>query len=247
MGIRTSRCFCSAASLDRADAVALLRSEILAPLLALSGDDTLEAKHLIQSLKAALKRGPSAMAVAAICLSSSWKVPAEKLTVEAVVEMFERSFDMRKRFDGRVSVAAACSSETFKDWSAATRFNPTSAVDDCDTQQRLDNFNSFDELSRLCERGGAQSAICLLRSAWLQEQWAKAQRTGDPFVLPSRNVLPADAAYQGPISMDRVFIVVLSYCWAGPGEPDRTTLCFRTCVRCLRTWTRRVILMVSRS
>ena len=62
--------------------------------------------------------------------------------------------------------------------------------------------------------------MCLLRSIWLQEQLAEAQRTGTPFILPSRGALPEGAACSGPITKDAVFIVVLSYCWAGPGEPD---------------------------
>ena len=62
--------------------------------------------------------------------------------------------------------------------------------------------------------------MCLLRSTWLQEQLAEAQRTGTPFIVPSRGALPEGAAYSGHITKDTVFIVVLSYCLAAPGEPD---------------------------
>ena len=55
---------------------------------------------------------------------------------------------------------------------------------------------------------------------WLQEKFAEAQRTGFPFVLPSRNALPSDAVHSGPITEDQVYIIALSYCWAGPGRPD---------------------------
>ena len=70
--------------------------------------------------------------------------------------------------------------------------------DDGAKQQHVGNFNEFAELSRLCELGGAQSAICLMRSAWLQEQLAEARRTGVPFVMPSRNALPPEASTRGP-------------------------------------------------
>ena len=60
----------------------------------------------------------------------------------------------------------------------------------------------------------------ILKSAWLQEKFAEAQRTGVPFVLPSRNALPSDAAHSGPITEDQVYIVALSYCWGGPRQPD---------------------------
>ena len=62
--------------------------------------------------------------------------------------------------------------------------------------------------------------MCLLRSSWLQEQLAEAQRTGMPFIVPSRGALPEGAAYSGPMTEDTVFVVVLSYCTAGPGQPD---------------------------
>ena len=84
-------------------------------------------------------------------------------------------------------------------------------------QQREETFNDFQELSRLCVRGGKHSAMCLLRSAWLQEQ---RKRSTVPFVLPSRNKLPREAVYSGRIAEDSTFIIVLSYCWASPEHPD---------------------------
>ena len=86
--------------------------------------------------------------------------------------------------------------------------------------EKLNAYNDFEELPRLCVLGREQSAICFIRSSWLQEQLAEARRTGDPFVVPSRNALPPAAAYWGPMTKERVFVVALSYCWAGPGQPD---------------------------
>ena len=83
--------------------------------------------------------------------------------------------------------------------------------------QRKETFNDFRELSRLCVRGGKHSAMCLLRSAWLQEQ---RERNIVPFVLPSRNKLPPEAVYSGRIAEDCTFIIVLSCCWASPEHPD---------------------------
>ena len=110
-------------------------------------------------------------------------------------------------------------------WAAATEFDATSTLNEDGKQQHVNDFNDFEELSRLCERGCAQSGTCLLKSAWLQEKFAEAQRTDVPFVLPSRTALPSDASYPGPTTEDQVYITALSYCWAGPGQPDPTDVC----------------------
>ena len=68
-------------------------------------------------------------------------------------------------------------------------------------------------------RGGKHSAMCLLRSAWLQEKREEV-RIGAPFVLPSRNKLPREAVFSGRIAEDSTFIIVLSHCWARPEHPD---------------------------
>ena len=110
-------------------ALALFRSEVVDPLVATSSDGTVDAKDLLKQLKAAMKRGPSAMAVAALCLTStSGRVAHDKLTAEAIVDMFQTSFDERRGPDGRVSLAAACSSDTFQAWATATGFDPAAAA-----------------------------------------------------------------------------------------------------------------------
>ena len=86
-------------------------------------------------------------------------------------------------------------------------------------QQRVETFADFGELSRLCVLGGDKSAMCLLRSAWLQKKREEV-RTGSPFVLPSRNRVPREAVFSGRIAEDSTFIIVLSYCWASPTHPD---------------------------
>ena len=88
-----------------------------------------------------------------------------------------------------------------------------------DQEQREETFADFGELSRLCVEDGDKSAMCLLRSAWLQEKREEV-RTGSPFVLPSRNKLPREAVYSGRIADDSTFIIVLSYCWACQKHPD---------------------------
>ena len=85
--------------------------------------------------------------------------------------------------------------------------------------QDEETFNDFQELSRLCVRGRKHSAMCLLRSAWLQEKREEV-RFGAPFLLPSRNKLPRGAMYSGRIAEDSTFVIVLSYCWASPEHPD---------------------------
>ena len=180
----------------------------------------MDAKEFVKGLKAAL-REPATMTVAALCLlSTAGKVAHDNLAVEAVEGLFRSSFEDHKNSDGLVSFSALSSTDMFQAWAAATGFDATSTANEDGKQQHVNNFNDFEELSRLCERGGAQSGICLLKSAWLQEKFAEAQRTGVPFALPSRNALPSDAAYSGPITEDQVYIIALSYCWAGPGQPD---------------------------
>ena len=87
------------------------------------------------------------------------------------------------------------------------------------SQQSEETFSDFEELSRLCVLGGEHSAMCLLRSARLQEKREKF-RIGAPFVLPSRNKLPLEAVYSECIAEDSTFIIVLSYCWASPEHHD---------------------------
>ena len=203
--------------LDITTAKAIFHSEILAPLV---HEGVVDAKKFVKGLKAAL-REPATMTVAALCLlSTAGKVAHDNLAVEAVEGLFRSSFEDHKNSDGLVSFSALSSTDMFQAWAAATGFDATSTANEDGKQQHLNNFNDFEELSRLCEQGGAQSGICLLKSAWLQEKFAEAQRTGVPFVLPSRNALPSDAAHSGPITEDQVYIIALSYCWAGPGQPD---------------------------
>ena len=114
---------------------------------------------------------------------------------------------------------ALSSTDTFKAWAAATGFDATSTPNE-DGKQHVNNFNDFEELSRLCERGGVQSGICLLKSAWLQEKFTEAQRTGVPFVLPSRNALPCDAAHSGPSRRTRCTSLPFRTVGLGPGQPD---------------------------
>ena len=203
--------------LDITTAKAIFHSEILAPLVR---EGVVDAKEFVKGLNAAL-REPATMTVAALCLfSTAGKVAQDNLAVEAVEGLFRSSFEDHKNSDGLVSFSALSSTGTFKDWAAATAFDATSTPNEDGKQQHVNNFNDFEELSRLCERCGAQSGICLLKNAWLQETFAEAQRTGVPFLLPSRNALPSDASNSGPITEDQVYIIALSYCWAGPGQPD---------------------------
>ena len=88
-----------------------------------------------------------------------------------------------------------------------------------DQEQRVETFADFGELSRLCVEGGEHSAMCLLKSTWLQEKREEV-RTGSPFVLPSRNRVPREAVFSGRIAEDSTFIIVLSYCWASQKHPD---------------------------
>ena len=97
-------------------------------------------------------------------------------------------------------------------------FDPT-AKGSTNTRQREETFSDFEELSKLCVLGGKRSAMCLLRSTWLQEKREEV-RNGVRFVLPSRNRLPREAVYSGRIAEDSTFIIVLSYCWASPEHPD---------------------------
>ena len=204
--------------LDISTAEALFCAELLDPL---SREGMVDTKALVKVLTAGLRSEASIMTAAAVCLvSTAGKVAHDEVSVDDVKRLFRRSFHEQRGSDDRISLATLTSSDTFKAWAVAAGFDATSTAHDVDRQQRANNFNDFEELSRLCERGGAQSAICLLKSTWLQTKFAEAQRTGVPFKLPSRNALPPDAAYSGPITKERVYIIALSYCWAGPGQPD---------------------------
>ena len=189
------------------EAVALerLRKIILNPV---NGDDMSNARGLLKTVMAAMKHGPSAVTVAALCLLSSDKLADEKLTDAAVLSVFKRSFHEHTDPIGNV-----CLGDKFVDWCAATGFDPA-AIDVDGAHQSVDNYNALEELWRLCVRGGAQSGICLLKSSWLQRQSDQARR------LPSRNALPRDAVYSGPITQESVFIIALSYCWATREHPD---------------------------
>ena len=208
-------------SVDLAGALALLRSNILDPFGAAHSDNRVDVKDLLKKLKTVLTFGSPSTIVAALCLLSTSKFTDDKLSGEVVEDMLKKSFGEHQGSDSRVSLTAVSSSSRFKAWCAAAGFDMTSVTNqDIAQVQRAEIFNEFEELSRLCASGGAQSAMCLLRSSWLQEQLAEAQRTGTPFVMPSRGALPEGASHSGTITKDTVFILVLSYCWAGPGQPD---------------------------
>ena len=191
--------------LNEAVALERLRKIILDPM---KRDDMSNARGLLKTVRAAMKHGPSAVTVAALCLLSSDKVADEKLTDVAVLSIFKRSLHEHTDTIGNV-----CLGDKFDDWCAATGFDPA-AIDVVGAHQSVDNYNALEELWRLCVRGGAQSGICLLKSSWLQRQSDQARR------LPSRNALPRDAVYSGPITQESVFIIALSYCWATREHPD---------------------------
>ena len=208
-------------SVDLAGALALLRSNIVDPFGAAHSDNRVDVKDLLKKLKTVLTFGSHSSIMAALCLLSTSQFTDDKLSGEVVEDMLKKSFGEHQGSDTRVSLTAVSSSSRFKAWCAAAGFDITSVTQqDTAQQQRAEIFNEFEELSRLCASGGAQSAMCLLRSSWLQEQLAEAQRTGTPFIMPSRGALPEGAAHSATITKDTVFIVVLSYCWAGPGQPD---------------------------
>ena len=208
-------------SVDLAGALALLRSNILDPFGAAHSDNRVDVKDLLKKLKTVLTFGSPSSIVAALCLLSTSQFTDDKLSGEVLEDMFKKSFGEHQGSDSRVSLTAVSSSSRFKAWCAATGIDITTFTkQDTAQQQRAEIFNEFEELSRLCASGGAQSAMCLLRSSWLQQQLAEAQRSGTPFIMPSRGALPEGAAHSATITKDTVFIVVLSYCWAGPGQPD---------------------------
>ena len=94
--------------------------------------------------------------------------------------------------------------DTFEVWAAVT-----------DTTNHVDNFNDFEELSWLCERGGEHSPICLIKGSWLL-----GQKESEKSPIASRQAIPREALYLGRITEALVLIIVISYCWAGPGQPD---------------------------
>ena len=137
--------------LDITTAKAIFHSVILAPLV---HDGVVDAKEFVKGLKAAL-REPATMTVAALCLlSATGKVAHDNLAVKAVEGLFRSSFEDHKNSDGLVFFFALSSNDTVKAWAAATGF--VTANED-GKQQHVNNFNDFEELSRLCEWGGAQS------------------------------------------------------------------------------------------
>ena len=208
-------------SVDLAGALALLRSNILDPFGAAHSDNRVDVKDLLKKSKTVLIFGSPSSIVAALCLLSTSQFTDDKLSGEVVEDMLKKSFGEHHGSDSRVSLTAVSTSSRFKAWCAAAGFDMSTVTNqDTAQQQRAEIFNEFEELSRLCASGGAQSAMCLLRSSWPQQQLAEAQRTGTPFIVPSRGALPDVAAHSAPMTKDTVFIVVLSYCWAGPGQPD---------------------------
>ena len=207
-------------SVDLAGALALLLSNILDPLGAAHSDDRVGVKDLLKKLETVLTFGSPSTIVAAHYLLSTSKFTDDKLNAESVEDMLKKSLWEHQGSDSRVSLTAVSSTSRFKAWCAASGFDNTSVTNQDTAHQRTELFNEFEELTRMCASGGAESAMCLLRSTWLQEQLAEAQRTGTPFIVPSRGALPEGAAYSGPITKDMVFIVVLSYFLAGPGQPD---------------------------
>ena len=193
--------------LDSTTDKAIFHSEILAPLV---HDGVVDAKEFLKGLKAALQE-PATMTVAALCLlSTAGKVAHDNLAVEAVEGLFRSSFEDHKNSDGLVCFSALSSTHMFQAWAAATGVRR--------------HFHR--------QRGRLRGAVAPLRARWraighlpLEERVAareicEAQRTGVRFVLPSRNALPSGAAHSGPITEDQVYIIALSYCWAGPGQPD---------------------------
>ena len=197
--------------LDISAAETLFCAELLDPL---SRDGMVGTKALVKALTAGMRSETSTMTVTALCLMyTTGKVAHDKVSVEDVKRLFRRSFHEHKGADDRVSLATLTSGDRFKAWAPASRF-------DVHQRQTVNSYSDFEELSRLCVLGREQSAICLVQSSWLHTQLAEAPRTGDPFVVPSRNALPPAAAYSGPMTEERVFVVALSYCWAGSGQPD---------------------------
>ena len=168
-------------------------------------EDLMNAKGLLKTVWAAMQHGPSAVTVAALCLLSSHKLADDKLTDAAVLDIFKRSFREHTNPVGNIYMG-----DKFDDWCAATGFDPAAT----DAHQSVDSDHDLEELWRLCVRGGAQSGSCLLKSSGLQRQCDEARR------LPSRNALPGDAVYSGPITLEGVFIIALSYCWATREHPD---------------------------
>ena len=219
-GMSDTSCGTDNESVDLASALVLLHTNILDPLGAAHSDNRVDVKDLLKKLKTVLTFGPPSTIVAALCLLSTSQFTDDKLKGEFVEDVLKKSFGEHQDSDSRVSLTAVSSSSRFKAWCAAAGFDITGVTNQDTVDQRTELFNEFEELTRLCASGGAQSAMCLLRSTWLQEQLAEAQRTGTPFIVPSRGALPEGAAYSGPITKDTVFIVVLSYCWVGPGQPD---------------------------
>ena len=143
-----------------------------------------------------MKRGPDERRVAARCLTSPIKVTHDKLSVEDIMHMFRSSQVV---------------DDTFTTWSTATGFD---AAED-DAANHVDDFNNFEELEWLCERGGVHSPICLIKGSWLL-----GQKESEKSPIASRQAIPREALYLGRITEALVLIIVISYCWAGPGQPD---------------------------
>ena len=133
-------------------------------------DGLINVKGLLKTVRAAMQHGPSAVTVAALCLLSSEKPEDDKLTDAAVLDIFKRSFHKHTNPVGNVYLG-----DKFDDWCAATGFDPA-ATDVDGAHQSVDSYNDFEELWRLCVRGGAQSGICLLEAVRRSPASALAKR-----------------------------------------------------------------------
>ena len=134
--------------LNEAVALERLRNIILNPM---KRDDMSNARGLLKTVRAAMKHGPSAVTVAALCLLSSDKLADEKLTDVAVLSIFKRSLHEHTDTIGNV-----CLGDKFVDWCAATFFDPA-AIDVDGAHQSVDNYNALEELWRLSACGAAPS------------------------------------------------------------------------------------------
>ena len=88
--------------------------------------------------------------------------------------------------ENHVPIVAGSNHTPESDESSKASGPATSTTTEDGKPQHVNNFNDVEELSRLCERA------------------VEAQRTGVPFVLPSRNALLSDAAHPGAITEDQV-------------------------------------------
>ena len=126
-----------------------------------------DVKDFLKKLQTVLTFGPPSTIVAAFCLLSTSKFADCRLRSEVVEDTLKKSFGEHQGSDSRMSLTAVSSSSRFKfkAWCAPAGFDITSVTNQ-HTHQRAELFKEFEELSRLCAWGGAQSAMCLLSSSW---------------------------------------------------------------------------------